>query len=461
MARRTGEVRPVQVSRSMELDHTISIDACHWKRNRDGREAVIVNIIDEASRVHVALVLKEGEPSQLGNLTAMDYIEAVRMNWFRFARAPAVIRVDSESAFKSHEFRQWCAARGIEVQMAAGEAHWQIGLVDTHIRLLKNQPSLMEEELPDASIDELVEHCVAAKVRRQTFDGYSPLQWWFGSQCAREVQEQGLGENRPSFERRLQFQTAAQTAFVRADARKTLRMAQYARSRVLRNPTVGQLVTYFRRIKGGVGGGRDRGLGGKIVLLGPATVLAVEQPTEVESQVAAVVWLAHEGSLTRAALEHWWLVHHWIPHCLKLPIQILRYLVLHGFETFEISEELSTLSLGILILNQNVWILGKIPMVENSNNMVTFSHHRQIQLLYRHLQLQNQSLHSNLLEILTILHLVSVLFDFVTVQDGFSHDQIHIKAHTVSQRTHLASDMNQGLLLGMDSQSVLMRQIVL
>ena len=61
---------------------------------------------------------------------------------------------------------------------------------------------------------------------------------------------------------------------------------------------------YFRRSKGGVGGGRDRGLSGKMVLLGPARVLAVEQPTEVESQVAAVVWLAHAGSLIRAAPEH-------------------------------------------------------------------------------------------------------------------------------------------------------------
>ena len=75
MARRTGAVRPVQVSRGQELGHTISIDACAWKRNRGGREAIIENIIDEASRFHVALVLKEGEPSELGNLTAMDYIE--------------------------------------------------------------------------------------------------------------------------------------------------------------------------------------------------------------------------------------------------------------------------------------------------------------------------------------------------------------------------------------------------
>ena len=124
----------MQVSRSKELGRTISIDACHWKRNRDGREAIIVNILDEASRFHVALVLMEGD--ERGNLTAMDYIEAVRMNWFRFARAPAVIRVDSEGAFKSHQFREWCAARGIEVQMEAGEAHWQIGIFETHLWLL-------------------------------------------------------------------------------------------------------------------------------------------------------------------------------------------------------------------------------------------------------------------------------------------------------------------------------------
>ena len=59
-----------------------------------------------------------------------------------------------------------------------------------------------------------------------------------------------------------------------------------------------------------------------MVLLGPARVLAVEQPTEVESQVAAGMWLAHGGSLIKAALEH--LMD--CSNCLKLPIQTLRYL---------------------------------------------------------------------------------------------------------------------------------------
>ena len=33
---------------------------------------------------------------------------------------------------------------GIEVQMAAGEAQWQIGIVETHIRLLKNQLTVFD-----------------------------------------------------------------------------------------------------------------------------------------------------------------------------------------------------------------------------------------------------------------------------------------------------------------------------
>ena len=36
--------------------------------------------------------------------------------------------------------------REIEVQMAADEVHWQIGIVQTLIQLLKNQVHLMEDE---------------------------------------------------------------------------------------------------------------------------------------------------------------------------------------------------------------------------------------------------------------------------------------------------------------------------
>ena len=82
-------------------------------------------------------------------------------------------------------------------------------------------------------------------------------------------------------------------------------------------------------------------------------------------------------------------------------------------------------------------------------------------MLCRHLQLRNHNFHRILFEILAVLHLEPMLHDFVTALDGFSHDQIYIRAHTMSQRTRLACEINQGLILGMDSQPVLMRQIML
>ena len=47
------------------------------------------------------------------------------------------------------------------------------------------------------------------------------------------------------------------------------------------------------------------------------------------------------------------------------------------------------LILGTLWLTLNVWMPGKIPTVENSNNMVIFSHNHQIRMSYQYLQLQN------------------------------------------------------------------------
>ena len=85
-------------------------------------------------------------------------------------------------------------------------------------------------------------------------------------------------------------------------------------------------------------------------LLGLARVLAFEQPTEVESQVAAVLWLAHGGSLIRAAPEY-------LLDCSSLDTSLFEVAnpdsALSGASWLRL-EELSSLILGILRLNQNV-----------------------------------------------------------------------------------------------------------
>ena len=167
--------------------------------------------------------------------------------------------------------------------------------------------------------------------------------------------------------------------------------------------------------------------------------LQFEQPTEVESQVAAVVWLAQGGSLIRAAPEH-------VVACSSLDISLFEVAnpdsALPGASWLRDVQNLRRTEYADLgnppTESETFGWLGKIPMVENSNSKVIFSHHHQIQMLYWHLQLQNHSLHSNLSEILTVLHFVSVLFDCVIVLDGFlPQSDSHQSAHDESENLPL------------------------
>ena len=232
---------------------------------------------------------------------------------------------------------------------------------------------------------------VAAEVRRQTFDGYSPFQWWFGTQGAREVEEQGLVENRSSFVRRLEFPTAAQTAFVLADAQKDFAygpVCEITCTEKSNSWTVGEILPWR---KGGVGGGRDRSLGGKMVLLGLATALAVEQPTEVDSQVAAVVWLAHGGSLIRAAPEH-------LVDCSSLDTALFEaanpdssLLGASWLRDLRTQRRTEYADLGNPPTESERLDAWQVPDGREPQQYGHLSHHHHIQMLCRHLQLQNHN----------------------------------------------------------------------
>ena len=62
---------------------------------------------------------------------------------------------------------------------------------------------------------------MAAKVRRQTFDGYSPLEVLNALKRLKNMDLEKIDQVLNDW--------SSQTAFVRADARKTSRMAKYAR----------------------------------------------------------------------------------------------------------------------------------------------------------------------------------------------------------------------------------------
>ena len=100
-----------------------------------GEKLVSLHVIDEASEYHTANIIREGRVrnySDLGNCDAQDLIAAIQ-EWARYMSHPACFHVDEEGCFHSEHVKDYCGLKSIEVKMAAGEAHWQNGVVERHI----------------------------------------------------------------------------------------------------------------------------------------------------------------------------------------------------------------------------------------------------------------------------------------------------------------------------------------
>ena len=138
--------------------------------------------------------------------------------------------------------------------MASGEAHWQHGIVERHIgtfRELFNKLQL-EDVFDGATNQTIVDSVCEAKNRNGTYNGTSPCQWLLGKSRHPLIdasEASPMITKGSAFEEHLARKTIAAQQFHAADAKNMLHMASRARSRVISEVLVGQLVYYFRRGK--------------------------------------------------------------------------------------------------------------------------------------------------------------------------------------------------------------------
>ena len=180
--------------------------------------------------------------------------------------------------------------------MAAGEAHWQHGIVERHIGTFRELLSklLLADVFEGADNQAVVDSVCEAKNRNGTYNGTTPSQWLLGKSRHPLVdtsEASPLLTTGSAFEEHLARMTVATQQFHAADAKYILHMAARARSRVISEVQAGQLVYYFRR------GKKKSDTGYK----GPAKVIAVEKG---QGGTPMIAWLSHAGTLIRAAPEH-------------------------------------------------------------------------------------------------------------------------------------------------------------
>jgi len=299
--RHTAPARPAKAHRARELGEVLGLDLSVVKLE-GGKAALLLHLIDEASKFHVIRVIKEGildNHNALGNITGPQLVDTLQQCWYPYFQTPKAIHCDSEGVFRAKEFLDSCQDRGIRVITTAGEAHWQLGIVERHIKTATELIQKLILDSPSTSrLQEIVDSAAEAKNSFGHYGGFSPAQW----QLARthpltRTSEVPPGDEEDTFFQHVRRRELAAKGFMGAEAKSILRIASLAKARQLTDVKVSDIVYYWRRGKAATA--KQRG-----TYRGPARVIAVELPEGDNSNAVSIIWLAHGTQLIRAAPEH-------------------------------------------------------------------------------------------------------------------------------------------------------------
>ena len=102
-------VRPANPARATEVGEVLATDQSYHIAPH-GEKLLVCNLIDEASKFHVARIVKRAHVprfADVGNIDEHDLIDCVT-EWARCPRVPKVIYCDDEGVFSSEKLKQWC-----------------------------------------------------------------------------------------------------------------------------------------------------------------------------------------------------------------------------------------------------------------------------------------------------------------------------------------------------------------
>ena len=94
-----------------------------------------MHVVDEASRFHIAQVIRTGENLHthvLGNCNEEELLTAYTHAWVRYFGHLRMLHVDADGVFNSEWFKKFLRHHHVLIRPCAGEAHWKTGVVERH-----------------------------------------------------------------------------------------------------------------------------------------------------------------------------------------------------------------------------------------------------------------------------------------------------------------------------------------
>ena len=247
--------REVAVNHAETFNDIVSVDVNFWKiifkRSREKKTLKVLNIVDAASGMHIAIQIADQTAETIG--------------------------------------------RGIFVEPTLAEAHWQMGQVENNVRYLRQMGYRIVEDIDVSQSDfqKMLNELADAKNSLDQHNGYMPRQWVFGLiprvPCHMLEENSDLPNLDPEgrFRRIAEMRHKCRMAAIETVANAKIRKSLIGRSRPMRgNYVPGDLVHYWR-----AGNGVHQAQG---QWLGPGRVIGVE---------GVNVWVSHRATAIKCAKE--------------------------------------------------------------------------------------------------------------------------------------------------------------
>ena len=256
-----------------------------------GRQCVMT-IVDHATRYCAIRILKSE--------AAEEFRKGLERCWFKHFGVPKYLRMDEAKGWSSKHVREWCASRGIAIEVQPAEQHSWLGVVERKHQVVRRALELYQDDLGRHDIAALKEAAIYVPHtinQMSMVRGFTPQQWVLGKTMTNvhgltsEIFNPGQEplDDSGAFAQVQQRRVRAQTAWIKADTDAKLRRAFNQKFvEVKEQVVVGQRCWYWR--------GAGSGILQKAKWRGPARVVAIE-----EHDSARVIWICHGTSLVRCS----------------------------------------------------------------------------------------------------------------------------------------------------------------
>ena len=246
--KRPPSIRRVAVNHAETFNDIVSMDVNFFKISikefpRVKTTMKVFNIMDAASGMHIAI--------QIADHTAETIWKAFATGWLRWAGSPRCLRVDPHNSQIARGFFDKAEGRGIFVEPAPAETHWQMGQVENNARYLRQMGYKILEDIDVSQNDfqTLLDEITDAKNSLVQQNGYMPRQWVLRVPGHLLEENPDLPNLDPEgrFRRIAEMRRKCRMAAIETEANAKIRKSLIGRSRPMRgNYVPGDLVYYWR-----------------------------------------------------------------------------------------------------------------------------------------------------------------------------------------------------------------------